>query len=87
MHDKYVYEFEYPDGTTKKLKANIIAKNMLSQVDSEYHHYQVSTKVTDLKRYDSDITRVNGLFKSSNGNLHRKRATRGWKLLVEWKDG
>ena len=24
MHDKYLYEFEYPDGTTEKLAANII---------------------------------------------------------------
>ena len=26
MHDKYVYEVDYPDGMTEQLKANIIAK-------------------------------------------------------------
>ena len=30
MHDKYLYEVEYPDGTTEQLAANIIAENMLS---------------------------------------------------------
>ena len=43
MHDKSLYEAEYPDGTTKQLEANIIAENMMSQVDSEGHHYQVLT--------------------------------------------
>ena len=59
---------------------------MISQVDSEGHHYQVSTKVTDHNINDSDITNVDGLIKSSNGNLHWKIMTRGWKILVEWKN-
>ena len=43
MHDKYLYEVEYPDGTIEQLAANIIAGNILSQVESEGHHYQVMT--------------------------------------------
>ena len=43
MHDKYIYEVNYPDGTTKKLAANIIAENILSQVDSEGNHYKLLT--------------------------------------------
>ena len=43
MQDKSLYEVEYPYGTTEKLAANIIAENMISQVDSEGHHYQVLT--------------------------------------------
>ena len=34
IHDKYLYEVEYTDGMTDKLAANIIAENMISQVDS-----------------------------------------------------
>ena len=29
MHDKYVYEVEYPDGTTEQLADIIIAENVL----------------------------------------------------------
>ena len=57
----------------------------MSQVDSEGHHYQVLTEVTDHKKDDSAIAKVDGFIKSSSGNLHRKRMTCGWKLLVEWK--
>ena len=29
IHDKSLYEVEYPDGTTEQLVANIIAENMM----------------------------------------------------------
>ena len=59
---------------------------MMSQVDSEGRHCQVLTEVTDHKRDDSAISKVGGFIKSSSRNLHQKRTTCGWKLLVEWKD-
>ena len=60
MHEKYWCEVEYTDGTTEPLAANIIAENIMSQVDSEGHHYQVLTKVTDHNKDDSDIDKVDG---------------------------
>ena len=85
-HEKYLYEFEYTDGTTDQLAAYIIAEHMMSQVDFEGNHYQVLTEVTDQKKDDSDIAKVDGFIKSNSGNLHRERTISGWKLLVEWKD-
>ena len=73
MHDKYLYEVKYPYGMTEQLAANIIAENMLSQVDSEGHH----------KRDDSAISKVDGFIKSRSGELQQKRTICGWKLLVE----
>ena len=86
MHDKSLYEVEYPDRMTDQLADNIIAESMLSQVDSEGHHYQLLTEVTDNKKDDSAISIVDGFINSSSGNLHRKKTTHRWKLLVEWKD-
>ena len=60
---------------------------MLSQVDSEVHHYQVLTEVTDHNKYDSAIDKVDGFIRYSIKNLHRKRTTSAWKLLVECNDG
>ena len=42
--------------------------------------------MTDQKKYDSAKVKVGGFIKSSSGNLHQKRMTRGWKFLAEWKD-
>ena len=58
----------------------------MSQFDSEGHNHHVLTEMTDYKNYDSAISKVDGFIKSISGNLHRKRLTRGWKLLLEWKD-
>ena len=82
MHHKYLYKVEYPDGTTEQLTDNVIAENMLSQVDSETHYYQVLTEVTGHKKDDSAIDKVDGFIKFISGNLHQKRTTCGWKLLV-----
>ena len=82
IHDKYLYEIEYPDGTTEQLAANIIAENMMSQVDSESHHYQVFTEVTYQRKDDSAIAKVDGFIKSSSVNLNRKRIICGWEILV-----
>ena len=58
----------------------------MSQVDSEGHHYQVLTEVTDHKKDDSAVAKVDGFIESSIGNLHRMRTTHVWKLLVECKE-
>ena len=79
MHDKSLYEVEYPDGTTEQLANNIIAKIILSQVDSGGHHYQVLTGVTDHKKVGSAIAKVDGFIKSSSGNLYYNRKSCGWK--------
>ena len=87
MYDKFLYEVGYSAGTMEQLAANIIAENIPSQVDAEGHHYQVLTEVTDQKRDEIAISNVDGFINSSSGNLHRKRRTCGWKLLVDWKEG
>ena len=43
MHNKSVYEVEYPDGTTEQLTATIISENILSLVDSEGQYHLVLT--------------------------------------------
>ena len=59
----------------------------MSQIDSEGHHYQVLTEVTDHKKDYIDIPKVDGFTKSSSGDLHQKRTICGWKLFMEWKYG
>ena len=58
-----LYKVEYPDGTTDQLADNIIAENMMSQVDSEGYNYQVLTEVNDRKKDDSAMSRVDGFIK------------------------
>ena len=64
----------------------MIAKNILSQVDSEGYHYQVLKEISDHSSDGISLNKSNGFIISLGGNLHAKKTTRGWKLEVEWKD-
>ena len=66
---------------TEQLIATILTENILSQVDSKGHHYQLLTEITDHKRDDRAITKVYGFIKSSNGIIHWKRMTRYCKTI------
>jgi hypothetical protein len=50
MFDTREYEIEFTDGTHEKYQANIIAKNMFGQVDSEGNQFLLLQEITDHKR-------------------------------------
>ena len=60
---------------------------MFTQVDSEGHHYQLLHEITEYKKDRSSIPISDGMIRLRNGNMFPKNTTRGWDLLVEWKDG
>ena len=64
-----LYEITFTKGLTEYLTANLISDNIISQVDSKEHHYQVLKEISD---HSEDGSR--GM------NLHVKKATIGWKL-------
>ena len=45
--DTRLYEVEFPDGTTKAVSANLIAENLLSQVDEEGRSYSILGEIVD----------------------------------------
>jgi ribosomal protein L31E len=85
--DHSLYEIEFCDGTTDRVTANFIAENILSQVDSEGYHYQIMSEIVDHRKLRSAIPISDGFILSRSGNKVPKKTTRGWELLVEWKDG
>ena len=85
--DTRLYVVEYSDGTLKEIQGNLIAQSMLSQVDSEGHHYVLLDEISDHKSDGHAIQKEDGYFTGRNGNKHKKKTTRGWHLLVNWKDG
>jgi hypothetical protein len=85
--DTSIFEVEYPDGTVDRLNANVIAENLMSQTDPYGHHYQVLHEIIEHKKDGTAISIEDGFIRAKSGNLHPKNTTRGWKLLVEWKDG
>jgi hypothetical protein len=85
--DTHVYEVTFPDGHTAEYSANMIAKCLYSQVDSEGHQYVLMEEIIDWKQTDDAVNENDILQVSHNGNLHPRRTTKGYYLCVKWKDG
>lgn len=85
--DHSLYKVDFSDGASREVTANIIAENMLSQVDSEGTHFQLLKEICDHQSNGHAISRRDGCKVRSNGKVVPKKTTAGWKLQVEWKDG
>ena len=85
--DTREYEVEFPDGATDVFTANIIAENLYAQVDDEGNSYSIFSEIIDHKKNGSAVTMDDAYVATKNGVLRRRRTTKGWKLLVSWKDG
>ena len=59
---------------------------MFAQVDSEGNQYLLLKKITDHKHDNSTIPISDGMVRNSSGTLKPKVMTRGWFLLVQWRD-
>jgi hypothetical protein len=78
MLDTSEYVIEYEDGTSDRMFANTIAKNIYTQVDEEGKHLTLLKEITDHKKSNDAIDITNGFITMPNGKRVRKRTTKGW---------
>jgi hypothetical protein len=83
--DTRIYEVQYPDGAVAEYSANIIAENILSQVDSDGYGYSYLSEILGHRSTDEAITKECGYINTKSG---RKPiiTTKGWEIYVRWKD-
>ena len=82
-----VYEVEFPDGELKHYSANIIAENILQQVDNSGYHSHGLKGITDVRKTKHALGSNNAFVVSKSGQRRLRQTTMGWDLKVEWKDG
>ena len=88
MLNSIVYEVEFPDGAVKEYAANVIADNMVSQIDSEGFSTTLMHGIVDYRKDESTaIPKSDKWIVSPRGQRRLRKSTAGWKLLVQWKDG
>ncbi len=85
--DSRKYEVEYVDGHVEELTANLIAENLLAQVDNEGRRQMMLLAIIDHRVLHDAIPKSQGTYVNSYGVKRRKTTTRGWELLVEWRNG
>jgi hypothetical protein len=79
-----IYEVESPNGDAKEYAANIIAENMLTQVDSDGYSLTMMKGIIDYKRDDAVVIPKSDMYYvvTSRGQKKMRKTTIGWKLLV-----
>ena len=85
--DSRKYEVEYADGLVEELTANIIAENLIAQVDDEGRRQMMLSEIIDHRVLPEAIPRSQGTYENAYGVKRKKATTRGWQILVEWRDG
>ena len=85
--DSRVYEVEYLDGHKASLAANTIAVNMFAQVDDEGKRSVLLDSIADHRVNGDQLLLDDAFITSKNGDKRRKQTTKGWEILLQWKDG
>jgi hypothetical protein len=67
--------------------ANTIAENIYTQVDAEGRHFVLLNEIVDHQLTSEAVQLQDGFIVMPNGRKMPKRTTKGWELLIEWKDG
>ena len=87
MLNSIMYEVEFADRTVKEYGANIIAENMLHQVDSEGFSLALMEGIVDFRCDELVAVPMEEKYIITKTGQKRLRKTMaGWDLLVHWKD-
>ena len=82
-----IYEVEFNDGQIKEYAANMIAENMLTQVDSDGFSLTMMKAIIDYRKDEAVAVPETDRYVFTRGGQKRPRKTTiGWCLLVKWAD-
>jgi hypothetical protein len=85
--DTLEYQVEFwVRSTAATYAANVITENFFPQVDEEGCHFAILQEITDHKRNGLALSKVDNFIENRHGQRRHKLTTRGWNLLVSWKD-
>ena len=82
-----LYDVQFPDGAVKQYGANVIALNVLEQVESDGHYTVKLKRILDHCREGNAISKESKYVQTRDGQRKLRQSTVGWKFLVEYTDG
>ena len=85
--DTRIYEVMFNDGSTQEYAANRIALSMYDHVNEEGYRTRLLDSIERHRSDENAVRAPDGYTKDSRGRKSRKITTKGWDLLVKWRDG
>ena len=85
--DTRLFEVEYLDGYKASLSANQLATNLFAQIDDHGNRFVLMDEIIDHRTNGKEVQDKDAFITSSNGGKRRLETTKGWEILIQWKDG
>ena len=85
--DSRKYEVEYLDGTLEIISANVIAENIMSQVDSDGHRQCLLDEIIDHRCDDTAMSTGTNQYSDANNIPRQTFTTVGHQVCAQWQDG
>ena len=82
-----MYEVEFSDGEKASLAANYIVEILFSQIDDDGNRQVLMNKIIDYRTNGTKLKQQDAFITTKTGTNRRQETTKGWELLIEWKDG
>ena len=82
-----MYEFEYQDGHTAALAANLISENLFAQVDEEGNRSVLFDEIVDVRTDGTQVLQQDAFVKTSSVTQRQVITTEGWEVNIKRKDG
>ena len=85
--DSRIYELEFPDGRVEEFALNTILENLIAQTDDDGWDMGLLDEVVDFRRDPSvAISKEDGTITTPSGQKRNVITTKGWDVLIRWKD-
>ena len=85
--DTRMYEVEYLDGERTSLSTNHIAETIFAQADDEGNRQVLMKEIIDYRTNGQEVRHQGVFITTKTGTKRRRETTKGWEILIEWKDG
>ena len=87
--DTRTYEAVFADGSAVDVAANTVAASLLDNCDDEGNEHLFCQEILEHRSDETAVQRGDGWIhrKGLHRPKERRRTTKGWSFLIEWKDG
>lgn len=82
-----IYDVQFEDGRIQKYAANIIAQNVLEQVDNEGNYAERIEAVLDHRRQGNAVSKGKMYVTMRDGRKKLRQSTAGWDFKVRFTNG
>lgn len=82
-----LYDVQFHDGDVQEYAANVIAENILNQVDNDGFTTLKLKGIVDHRKSDDAVSTSSMYTTTHNGTKRMRKTTVGWQLLIRWDDG